>query len=73
MPNRENNFPPPTIRTVAQRANFLCSKPDCRILTTASRPYFEQALDILVSSLGPDHPTTQGVRRNLESLPGPGT
>jgi hypothetical protein len=58
MPNRENNFLPATIRTIAQRANFLCSKPDCRVLTTAARPYYEQALAILESSLGPDHPHT---------------
>ena len=35
----------------------------------AARPYFEQALAILEQSLGPDHPNTQTVRRNLASLP----
>lgn len=34
----------------------------------AARPYYEQALAILERQLGPQHPTTRIVRRNLEGL-----
>jgi hypothetical protein len=33
-----------------------------------ARPYFERALAILTARLGPDHPHTQTVRRNLDAL-----
>jgi hypothetical protein len=33
-----------------------------------ARPYFERALAILTARLGPDHPHTQTVRRNLVTL-----
>jgi len=33
-----------------------------------ARPMYERALQILEKSLGADHPDTQTVRRNLESL-----
>ncbi len=34
----------------------------------AARPYLEQAVSILESSLGPEHPNTQAGQRNLEVL-----
>ncbi len=36
-----------------------------------ARPLFERALAILASRLGPQHPTTQAIQRNLDSLAGP--
>jgi hypothetical protein len=36
----------------------------------AARRYFEEALAVLEERLGREHPTTQTVRRNLESLSG---
>ena len=35
---------------------------------SAARPYYEQALAIFESTLGPDHPYTQSIRDNLAAL-----
>jgi hypothetical protein len=34
----------------------------------AARPYLERALRIFEAGLGPDHPRTQAVQNNLDSL-----
>ena len=35
---------------------------------TAARPLFERALAIYEKALGPDHPTTAVIRKNLQGM-----
>jgi len=52
----------------AQSLNNLGGLLDSMGDLAGARPYYERALAILEAKLGPDHPHTVTVRRNLEAL-----